>query len=159
MTTTHTFRAMWPVTDESLGLAELADLARTDLPLLVAQARATISGPGRFTLADSAQVPGSGRVTRYVLVYEAPAVHRPPCTTPLTTRRARAVWARGESGECDPLVVEAVLAGEWSMPTTVEEKREVCRRWHAAGRPLPLLAEFTGWKVERYFKARKEVAA
>ena len=68
------FRAIWPITDETVGYAELCRQATDDLPALVAQAKARLTRPGRFSIAPSDKVPGSGRVTDAVLVYEAPAV-------------------------------------------------------------------------------------
>lgn len=158
MSQPYSFRAIWPVLDESLTLAEMSEHAAPDLPLLIAQARAKLLSEGSFTIADATRVPGSGRVTRYVLIYEAPAVRLPRRNPrPPTRERGSSVWR--DDDDIDEITVQAVLSGEWAMPTSTPERTEICRRWHAAGRPLPLLAEFTGWKVERYFKARKEVAA
>ena len=56
--------------------------------------------------------------------------------------------ARSRS-DVDPVAVERVMAGE-AVPCTPAERREVVRRWVAAGRSLRALAEQTGWKVERY---------
>ena len=53
--------------------ADLCREAAADLPLLVAQARAKLAAPGRFSVAPSDRVPGSGRVAESVLVFEAPA--------------------------------------------------------------------------------------
>ncbi|WP_435744954.1 hypothetical protein [Nocardioides sp. SYSU DS0663] len=74
---THLFRALWPITDHSAGITQLAAQARHDLPLLLAQAHARTTGPGRFSVAPSAQIPGSGRTTAWVLLYEAPAIKTP----------------------------------------------------------------------------------
>lgn len=71
------FRAVWPITDESMPYADLCRTAEDDLPLLIAQAKARLLRRGRFSIAPSASVPGSGRVTESVLIYEAPAVRAP----------------------------------------------------------------------------------
>lgn len=69
----YTFRAIWPIVDEGKSYADLCREAAADLPLLVAQARAKLAAPGRFSVAPSDRVPGSGRVAESVLVFEAPA--------------------------------------------------------------------------------------
>ena len=69
-----TFRAIWPITDETRGYATLCKEAESELPLLIGQARARLTAPGRFSIAPSDRVPGSGRTTPAVLIYEAPAV-------------------------------------------------------------------------------------
>lgn len=51
--------------------------------------------------------------------------------------------------DIDPIVVERVLSGD-VLPTTVAEKREVTRRWVAAGRSLNALERLTGWNSSRY---------
>ena len=68
-----TFRAIWPIIDESVPYADLIEQASDDLSVLVRQSRAELTGPGRFSIAASASVPGSGRVTESVMIYEAPA--------------------------------------------------------------------------------------
>lgn len=70
----HTFRAFWPITDENRPLQSLIEEARKDLPWLTAQAHAQLAGRGRWTVERSADVPGSGRVTETVLLFNAPAV-------------------------------------------------------------------------------------
>lgn len=75
MTTDHyLFRAIWPILDETVPWADLVRQASDDLPEVLARAHARILRPGRFSLARSETVPGSGRVAGSVLVYEAPAV-------------------------------------------------------------------------------------
>lgn len=71
------FRACWPIVDETVSFATMCREAQADLPLLIAQAKAKVIRPGRFTIAPSVEVPGSGRVTESVLIYEAPAVRAP----------------------------------------------------------------------------------
>ena len=73
------FRAIWPITDEAVTYADLCRQATAELPLLLGQARARLTNPGRFSIAPANRVPGSGRVTESVLVFEAPAI-------PLTAR-------------------------------------------------------------------------
>lgn len=68
------FRAFWPITDTSMPMQRLIDQARPDLPWLTAQAHAVITGRGKWTIELSANVPGSGRVTETVLLFNAPAV-------------------------------------------------------------------------------------
>lgn len=78
------FRAVWPITNETRSFLALCAEAQHDVPLLLAQAHARPTGPGRFTVADSAQIPGSGRITPWVLLYEAPATRTPARTYHLT---------------------------------------------------------------------------
>lgn len=69
------FRCFWPITDDKLGMGELIKQATPDVPMLLARAHAAI-GPnssGRWSIAPSASIPGSGRTTDYVLLFEAPA--------------------------------------------------------------------------------------
>jgi hypothetical protein len=67
------FRAVWPIVDERVPLPHLEAQAEADLPLLLGQVHARLLERGVFKVADSRTVPGSGRVTPRVLVYEAPA--------------------------------------------------------------------------------------
>lgn len=67
------FRAIWPIVDESRKYAELMREAAAEIPTLCAQAHVRVVGAGRFSIAESVYVPGSGRFTESVLVYEAPA--------------------------------------------------------------------------------------
>ena len=73
------FRAIWPIVDETTSYADLCREAAAEIPELVARSRARLAKPGRFSVAPSEHVPGSGRVTDSVLIYEAPA-------QPLATR-------------------------------------------------------------------------
>ncbi len=68
-----TFRAFWPIVDDTVPPIDLIREAALELPRLTAQAHAVINGPGRWAIAPSCKVPGSGRVTPTVLLYEAPA--------------------------------------------------------------------------------------
>ena len=72
------FIAFWPITDEAVPFRVLRDQAAAEVPALAAQAHARITGRCRWTIRDSAAVPGSGRVTDTVLVCEAPAVEHVP---------------------------------------------------------------------------------
>lgn len=67
------FRALWPIVDATVPGQQLAAEVSGDLPELQRRARAQVTGPGRFFVAPSASVPGSGGSTSHVLVYEAPA--------------------------------------------------------------------------------------
>ena len=69
------FRARWPIHHHAPH-TDLVDQAAADLPTLIRQAHARLTGPGRFTIARSQHVPGSGRITEWVLIYEAPAAPR-----------------------------------------------------------------------------------
>lgn len=60
--------------------------------------------------------------------------------------------------QVDHAVVERVLAGEYQLPTTKAEKREVARRWYRNGGSLEELMRRTGWKADRYFKASETAA-
>ena len=71
---THLFRALWPITNPRLPLARLIEEAREDLPRVERQAAAYAHpGAGRWRVARSSDIPGSGRVTETVLIFEAPA--------------------------------------------------------------------------------------
>ena len=69
----HTFRAVWPIIDSSVPGDQLAAEVVGDLPALASTARARLLAPGRFYVAPSRTIPGSGNVTANVLVYECPA--------------------------------------------------------------------------------------
>ena len=58
----------------------------------------------------------------------------------------------------DEVTVQRVLSGEWSLKTTRAEKEAVAARWVAAGGSTSALAEFTGWRVDRYVHVR-DIAA
>lgn len=76
------FRAVWPITNERLPFTALCAQALLDVPLLAAQAHCRVAGPGRFSAALSTEIPGSGRVTTWCLIYEAPARHAPTRINP-----------------------------------------------------------------------------
>lgn len=68
------FRAIWPIVNESIPWADLIAEARRDLAIVAGQAHCRPDWrAGRWSLARSVDVPGSGRTTASVLVYEAPA--------------------------------------------------------------------------------------
>lgn len=77
MSTGIIFRAVWPIVDERMTFADICREAERDLPLLIAQAHAKLTNPGRFSIAPSDRVPGSGRVTESCLVFEAAAERAP----------------------------------------------------------------------------------
>lgn len=79
------FRAVWPVVDERLPFTALCAQALHDVPILLAQAHARPAGPGRWSMAESVYVAGSGRVTRWVLLYECPARRVPVRALPSIT--------------------------------------------------------------------------
>lgn len=68
------FRAFWPIIDDSVPMHHLIAHAIDDLPWLTSQAHAVIVGKGRWSIELSCMVPGSGRVTETILMFNAPAV-------------------------------------------------------------------------------------
>lgn len=73
----HTFRAIWPIRDDTVPARQLAREATEELPELVVRARAQLTGPGWWRVLPSKRVPGSGNLTPLVLVFEAPAEQAP----------------------------------------------------------------------------------
>ena len=74
-----TLRALWPILDDvDQPWPELVAEAAKDLPRVAARAHAEIIGPATFAIAPSSQVPGSGNLTRFTLVAQAPARALPP---------------------------------------------------------------------------------
>lgn len=70
----HTVRCMWPILPGTgHDLSVLISEAEQELAWVLNQAGAVVTGPGRWSTARSDQVPGSGRVTPLVLLFEAPA--------------------------------------------------------------------------------------
>lgn len=67
------FRAVWPITDETLPFPDLIDQAHTEVPALAHQAAAALCGTPVYSLARSCDVPGSGNTTAYVLLASCPA--------------------------------------------------------------------------------------
>ena len=57
----ETFRAIWPIVDETVPFSELCREAMKEVPRLAAQAHARPQGVGRFLVAPSDIVAGSGR--------------------------------------------------------------------------------------------------
>jgi len=70
---TATFRAIWPIRDETVPWSDLLREAADDIPMIAAAAGARVLTRGIFSIARSVDVPGSGRVTNTILVFEAPA--------------------------------------------------------------------------------------
>lgn len=61
--------------------------------------------------------------------------------------------------DVDEAVIDRFLAGEHRIPTTTAERREIARRWVAAGRSLAALGRVTGWKPERYHRTSDQAEA
>lgn len=61
--------------------------------------------------------------------------------------------------EVDPVVIERVLAGDWSLAAAANpaEREKIVAGWTARDRPLTELERRTGWQVHRY--TRKEQVA
>jgi hypothetical protein len=74
------FRAIWPITDRTRPYELLITEAEAEIPELILRAHARITNwpAGRWSIARSEHVPGSGRVTPMVLLFEAPAVELTP---------------------------------------------------------------------------------
>lgn len=86
MSTPATFRAIWPIVDQTKPWASLITEARNEIPFIAARAHARIDTTrGRFSIAPSAETPGSGQVTSTCLIYEAPAK---PASRPYHRRTA-----------------------------------------------------------------------
>ena len=66
-------RFLWPITDDTAPFVSLVKLALDEVPALAMRSHAKLTGPGRFHVARSVDTPGSGRITDWVLIYEAPA--------------------------------------------------------------------------------------
>ena len=77
---TMTFVAFWPIVDQRVPYDQLIAEAEPEVAELACRAHAHITnlGRGRWSIARSSAVPGSGRVTPTVLMYEAPAVAAVP---------------------------------------------------------------------------------
>lgn len=75
-----TFLAFWPIVDQRVPYERLLAEAEAELPDLVSRAHARIVDyrAGRWSIARSSRVPGCGRITPTVLLYEAPAVAAVP---------------------------------------------------------------------------------
>lgn len=167
------FRAIWPIYDPTMPYDAMLQAAIEELPDVAARSHARITGRGRFTIAPSSKVPGSGRVTDTVLVYEAdadPLPRRPYHRQPTTTRPPRASGLQPRpagpgpvvvddvvDGPGDPVVVERILAGD-PVPANQAERLAVIAAWTALGRPLAHLEQLTGWNTHRY-KTRLAVPA
>lgn len=79
-----------------------------------------------------------------------------PKARPVRNERSATSAARTEVNDS---VIAYILAGEYRLPATTAERREVCRRWHAAGRSLAELGRLTGWKPERYYRLSDQTAS
>lgn len=70
----HVLQCVWPIIDDSRTRNELIAEAKADLDKLADQAHANITGPGIWTVADAADVPGwSGYAPGMVLIANMPA--------------------------------------------------------------------------------------
>lgn len=54
------------------------------------------------------------------------------------------------TADIDPVVVDRIICGDFTVTSTHAERCEVTRRWVADGRSLNSLRMASGWKVERY---------
>lgn len=71
-------RCMWPILPGTgIDFTDLVAEAEQELPWVLNTAGALVTGPGRWSTAKSSDVPGSGRVTPLVLLFEAPAKPKP----------------------------------------------------------------------------------
>ncbi|WOH20150.1 hypothetical protein IRJ34_07450 [Paenarthrobacter sp. GOM3] len=78
-TETQTFRAIWPIVNDSAPGPtdrQLVALALDDLPAVANRHRVKLAGPPQGYIIDAAKIPGSGGTGR-VLVLEAPATALP----------------------------------------------------------------------------------
>lgn len=72
--TCHIFQCVWPIIDETRTQKELVAEATGELEKLADQAHAIITGPGVWTIADAADVPGwAGYAPGMVLIANLPA--------------------------------------------------------------------------------------
>ncbi|HAY44077.1 MAG TPA: hypothetical protein DCY59_11270 [Micrococcaceae bacterium] len=69
------FRAVWPITDDTIPFAALKFEAEQDLPAVAARHGATITGPATFKVVDGRTQSGSQGAAQCV-VATAPAMAR-----------------------------------------------------------------------------------
>lgn len=153
-----TVRLIWPILDESLTLGQLIAEAAPEVPMLISRAHAVAAGVGRFYTAHSWEVPGSGRVSNLVLVFEAPATAAPSRPYwPATPIRQKARPA----DDVDDSLVTRILEGDWgsARTTTKAERVLITARWTARGGTLAELTRHTGWKTDRYLSPDEDLAA
>lgn len=62
------------------------------------------------------------------------------------------------SKDPDPAVVERIISGDYKMPSTNAERREVIRIWQADGISNGEIVRRTGWNVWRYLRAEQEAS-
>ena len=62
---------------------------------------------------------------------------------------------RPADDDVDPVVIHRVMSGDRVPYATTAERIEIVARWTADGRSLRQLEILTGWKVERYLRARE----
>jgi hypothetical protein len=68
-----TLRVVWPIVDPTVPAAQIAAEVREDLPGIAAACGARVTGQPTLRVADGSHVPGHPRVSRWVLIAEAPA--------------------------------------------------------------------------------------
>ena len=108
------FRALWPITDPSMTLAELANEALPDLEAITHRSRVQAIGRPRWCIRPGRDVPGSGGAEQ-VLIADLAVVAIPRNTDAITgeteytqsTRYARpvdsAVGTRAQKPESEPI--------------------------------------------------------
>lgn len=79
-----------------------------------------------------------------------------PTARPVKGKSRRTPGVRSDINED---VVSYILAGEYQLPATTAERREVCRRWHLNGGSLAELGRLTGWRPDRYFRISDQADA
>ena len=155
-----TLRIIWPILDPTIARDDLIAEAVETLPRLVAQARARITRPDQalFRILPSTRVPGSGRVTDTVLVYDVPAVAAPPrCYHPGgRVEIPDTPDAPRDPTDVDAVVVDRVLSGRRpECVVTPAERRMVLDLWARTGRPWADLERTTGWNVARMLREHR----
>ena len=140
-----TFRAIWPIVDETLPVGRLISEAEGTLDPLYRRSKVKPVGPGLFSVADSRHVPGSGRTTRLVLIYTCPAAPLPAQWPPGGRIVEHPPTVRDVPHGVDPVVVTALLAGH-KVKHTRAERWETIRRWEGADAELERMH---GWNVAR----------
>lgn len=149
------FRAIWPIADPDMPFAALVTEAQAEIPALLRRAKANLDGRGRFTVARSVDVPGSGRITEWTLIYTAPATAKAPSFPPggaIPDGRTRR-----DPDDIDPVIVDRLLLLQRVPDSTRAEKCEAMRRWLASGGTEKALCDAHGWGSSRY--VAREVAA
>jgi hypothetical protein len=79
-----------------------------------------------------------------------------PAATPAGSYMPLPSPFRPSDEPADEAVVERLLAGDWTVPSTRAEREIVVARWTGHLRELQ---ERSGWKIDRYTTAREDVAS